>query len=99
MLKQNMNLFVSYLALGGGLLLALLFLRLAAKLWLADNIEGSKSAARVSSIRDAIRGRTRMHEDWMPDARVKGGMIYNRKAKRLEISGRLSDESFDRVFH
>ena len=35
-----MNLFLSYLVLGGGLLLALLFWRLAAKLWRADSIEG-----------------------------------------------------------
>jgi hypothetical protein len=34
----------------------------------------------------------------MPDARVKGGIIYNRRKKRLEISGRLSDDSFKRVF-
>jgi hypothetical protein len=95
---MSMILFWSYLALGGGVLLAALFLRLAIKLYRADNIEGKKSAARASSIRGAIRGRARMHEDWIPDARIRGGMIYNKKAKRLEISGRLSDESFDRVF-
>jgi hypothetical protein len=93
-----MNMFLSYLALGVGLLLTALLLRLAIKLLRVDSIEGEKSASRASSIKEAIRGRARMHEDWIPDARVKGGMIYNKRAKRLEISGRLSDESFDRAF-
>ena len=84
--------------LGGGLLLAAVVLSLAVRLFRIDRIEGKKSASRAASVGDAIRGRARMHEDWIPDARVKGGMIYNKKAKRLEISGRLSDESFDRVF-
>jgi hypothetical protein len=97
-LKKSMNLYLSYLALGVGLLITALLLRFAFRLWRVDSIEGKKSAARASSIRNAVRGRARMHEDWIPDARVKGGMIYNKKAKRLEISGRLSDESFDRVF-
>ena len=93
-----MGLFLSYLALGVGLLVTALLLRFAFKLWRIDSIEGKKSASRVSSLGDAIRGRARMHEDWIPDARVKGGIVYNKKAKRIEISGRLSDESFDRVF-
>ncbi len=93
-----MMMFLSYLALGVGLLLTALLLRLAIKLLRVDSIEGEKSASRASSIKEAIRGRSRMHEDWIPDARVKGGMIYNKRAKRLEISGRLSDESFDRAF-
>ncbi|MFZ0424832.1 MAG: hypothetical protein WAL80_18290 [Xanthobacteraceae bacterium] len=71
---------------------------IALKLAFADRIESNKSAARASSMGDAVRGRARMHDDWMPDARVKGGMIYDKKNKRLEISGRLSDDSFDRVF-
>ena len=90
-LTKNISLFVSYLVLGGGVLLAALLLRIALKLWQADSIEGKKSASRASSIKDAIRGRARTHEDWIPDARIKGGMVYNKKAKRLEVSGRLSD--------
>ena len=97
-LSHPMSLFFSYLMLVGGLLLCAFFLRLAFRLWCADSVESKKSAARVSSVKAAIRGRARTHEDWIPDARVRGGMIYNKKAKRLEISGRLSDESFDRVF-
>ena len=95
---SSMTLFFSYLVLGGGLLLSALLASIAIRLWLADKIESKKSAARSASIKDAVLGRARMSEDRIPDARVKGGMIFNRKKKRLEISGRLSDESFDRVF-
>jgi hypothetical protein len=95
---ENMSLFASYLALGAGLILAALSFSFAIKLARADRIESKKSAARSRSMWDAIRGRARTHEDWIPDARVKGGMIYDKKNKRLEISGRLSDDSFDRVF-
>lgn len=93
-----MTLFISYLVLGGGFFLAAGLLSLAIRLARADNVEGKKSAARVRSLKDAVLGRSRMHEDWIPDARIKGGMIYNKKKRRLEISGRLSDDSFDRVF-
>jgi hypothetical protein len=93
-----MTLFLSYLALGGGLIMAALLLSFAIRLARADRVESKKSAGRSRSIKDAILGRARMHEDWIPDARVKGGMIYDKNKKRLEISGRLSDDSFDRVF-
>jgi hypothetical protein len=67
-------------------------------LFLADKLEAKKSAARVSTIRDAVLGRARATDDWVPDGRVKGGMIYNRKKKRLEASGRLSNDTIERVF-
>lgn len=93
-----MMLFFSYLALGGGLFLVVALLSFATRLAFVNKVESKKSAMRAQSVKDAILGRARMHEDWIPDARVKGGMIYNKSKKRLEISGRLSDESFDRVF-
>jgi hypothetical protein len=93
-----MNLFGSYLVLGGGLIVSAALFSVAVRLARANRLEAKKSAYRSRSVKDAILGRARMHEDWLPDARVKGGMIYNRSKKRLEISGRLSDDSFDRVF-
>lgn len=93
-----MNLLLSYLFLGAGLLSAALLLSLVVRLLRADKLERKKSASRVMTVLDAIRGRARMHGDWAPDARVKGGMVYDKKNRRLEISGRLSDDSFDRVF-
>jgi hypothetical protein len=93
-----MSLITSYLVVGGGLLLSAALFSVAWRLARADKIEGKKGAARAKSIVDAVLGRARMHEDWMPDARVKGGMIYNKRKKRLEVSGRLSDDSFKRVF-
>ena len=93
-----MTLFTSYLVLGGGLFVAAALLSFAVRLLRADKVESKKSANRVRSIKDAIMGRARMHDDWMPDARIKGGMIYNKNEKRLEISGRLSDDTFNRVF-
>ena len=95
---MTMHLFVSYLILAAGLLLSTACLSFVLRLLRVDRIEGKKSAARTRSVRDAVMGRARIHEDWIPDARVKGGLTYNRRKKRLEISGRLSEESFDRVF-
>jgi hypothetical protein len=89
---------LSYIYLAIGLAVSVLLLVLASKLFRADSVEGKKSAARAPSVWDAIRGRSRATEDWIPDGRVKGGLIYNRRKKRLEISGRLSDDSLDRVF-
>ena len=93
-----MTLTTSYLILLGGMLVAAGLLKLTLHLVRADDIEARKSAARVGSLKDAILGRARTRDDLLPDARVRGGMIYNRRKKRLEVSGRLSDESFDRVF-
>jgi hypothetical protein len=88
----------SYIVLAIGLLLAAWLFAFAVRLFTANKVEGSKSAARAPSLWDAVRGRARTKDDWLPDARVKGGMIYNKKKKRIEIGGRLSEDSLDRVF-
>lgn len=75
-----------------------LFFNLAIRLFRADRVESEKSAARAGNFKNALLGRTRVHDDWVPDARVKGGMIFNRRMKRFEISGRLSSDSLNRVF-
>jgi hypothetical protein len=91
---QIINYVISVLAL----FVAAILFGIAARLSRADKIEGSKSAARSKTVKNAILGRSRTRDDWLPDARVKGGMIYNKKHRRLEISGRLSEDSLNRVF-
>lgn len=93
-----MQLTLSYTYLAASLVLAGWFLALAIRLMRSDKLEGSKSAARAKTLRNVILGKAHTRDDWIPDARVKGGMVYNKKKKRIEISGRLSDDSLDRVF-
>lgn len=93
-----MSLLWSYGALLALVVVLAVALNLLRRLLTADHIESQKSAERVKSLADAILGRTRTRDDWLPDARVKGGMVYNKDAKRLEVSGRLSDDSFSRIF-
>lgn len=89
---------LSYFALGVGLFFAAIPLVFVVKILRSDRMEGKKSAARVAGVTDAVLGRSRTRDDWIPDGRVKGGMVYNRRKKRLEVCGRLSDDSLDRVF-
>jgi hypothetical protein len=90
--------FLSYLVLAIGLLVAASLFAFAARLLRANKVESSKSAARAPSVWDAMLGKARTKDDWIPDARVKGGMVYNKTEKRIEIGGRLSEDSLDRVF-
>jgi hypothetical protein len=91
-------LLLSFAGLAIGLAISAALVSLGARLFLADKLEAKKSAARVSTIKDAVLGRARATDDWAPDGRVKGGMVYNREKKRLEVSGRLSNDTIDRVF-
>jgi len=93
-----MSLTVSYLILAAGLVILSLLGRLILRLVRADGIESRKSAARVRSFKDALMGRALIRDDFLPDARVQGGMIYNKGAKRFEVSGRLSSDSLNRVY-
>jgi hypothetical protein len=93
-----MSLFASYLILGVGLFAAAAVLSLAIRLTRTDRLERKKSAARVETIWDAILGRTRTQHDYLPDTRIKAGLVYNKRKKRLEVSGRLSHDTFDRLF-
>lgn len=63
-----------------------------------DRSESIKSAARTKRMRDAVRGHASLHDDWVPDARIKGGMVYNKSKRRLEICGRLSEDSLERIY-
>lgn len=94
-----MSLMWSGVFLFGGLFLAAFIFNIGFNLWRADVIESEKCAARVNhSFWKALRGQARTVDDWLPDARVKAGMIYNEKENRFEVSGRLSNEAFGRIF-
>lgn len=81
-------LLLSYAGLAFGLIFSAALISIGVRLLLADKLEAKKSAARVSTIKDAVLGRARAMDDWVPDGRVKCGLIYNRKKNRLEASGR-----------
>lgn len=89
---------LNYLGLAAGLTLVALLLLIAYKLFRLDRFEAKKGASRVKGVSDAVMGRARTRDDWMPDGRVKGGMIFNRRDNRIEVCGRLSDEAFHRIF-
>ena len=89
---------LNYLGLAVGLSATAILLSIALKLFRLDRFEAKKGASRVRGISDALMGRARTRDDWLPDGRIKGGMIYNRRENRIEVCGRLSDESFDRIF-
>ncbi len=78
--------------------MAAILLSIAYKLFCLDRFEAKKGASRVRGVSDAVMGRARPRDDWMPDGRIKGGMIFNRRENRIEVSGRLSDEAFDPIF-
>ncbi|ODM80565.1 hypothetical protein A6X20_22775 [Bradyrhizobium elkanii] len=89
---------LQYFGLAAFLSVAAALLSIAIKLIRLNRFEAKKGWARVDTISGAIMGRARTRDDWMPDGRIKGGMIFNRNKHRIEVSGRLSDESFDRIF-
>lgn len=64
-----------------------------------DQNEIEKNASRIKGgLLSVIRGEAEVHHDWMPDARVKGGMVYNKRKNRLEVSGRISLEASRSMF-
>ena len=89
---------MSYVFIAAGLGLSIWMAKLAIVLLAADRIEASKGAARAPRFRDALFGRVRVQDDWLPDARVQGGMIFNRKKNRIEICGRLSADALRHTF-
>ena len=80
------------------IIVAAIIFRFGLALLRADKLEVEKNASRVRTWKDAIFGRVQIHDDWLPDARVQGGMIFNEAENRIEICGRLSDESLERTF-
>lgn len=91
-------LLLSYFGLAAGLGVAATLISVAIRLSSVDRFEAKRGAARSASWFGAIMGRARTRDDWLPDGRIKGGMVYNRSENRIEVCGRLSDEAFDRIF-
>ncbi|MDI4234757.1 hypothetical protein OZ411_18295 [Bradyrhizobium sp. Arg237L] len=89
---------LNFLGLAVGLSLAAVLLSIAYRLFRLNRFEAKKSASRVKGVSDAVMGRARTRDDWLPDGRIKGGMIFNRRDNRIEVCGRLSDKAFDRIF-
>lgn len=88
----------SYILVAIGIFFSAALVGLAMKVLSADKTEAKRNAARAPKASDVLMGRAKTREDWLPDARVKGGMVYNRRIGRIEICGRLSDDSLDRVY-
>ena len=76
-----------------GSLLVALIAGVSLRLLVGNRREASKNAARVGGVRAALNGQALVREDWLPDARVSEGMVYNADAHRIEINGRISDEA------
>jgi hypothetical protein len=89
---------VSFIALSAGFAGAAFSSVFVYKFWSADKLELRKSQTRSRSLASVMNGRAKTRDDWLPDARVQGGMIFNRKDGRIEITGKLSNDSLDRVF-
>jgi hypothetical protein len=89
---------ISYLYLTASIVVAVIAFTLAYKFISADRLEAKKSRIRAPDFSSVVKGRAITREDWIPDARVQGGMVFNPKKGRIEITGRLSDDSLDRVF-
>jgi len=99
--------FLQYLGLTIGLSIAVVPLVIAWRLSRIDRltglvtrqrVEARRYASHVWSVRDVIMGKAQCPGDWLPDERFHPGMIYNRREHRIEISRRLSDAAFDRIF-
>jgi hypothetical protein len=88
----------SYVVLVGAAIVAAIAFAFAFKFFRADKLELQKTQNRASDIATVVMGRAKTRDDWMPDARVLGGMTFNRKEGRIEITGKLSDDTIDRVF-
>jgi hypothetical protein len=68
------------------------------KMLQANKTELRKNQRRSRSLKSTLLGRAKTRDDWMPDARVQGGMVFNKRRKRIEITGQLSNDSLDRAF-
>ncbi|GAB2186340.1 hypothetical protein [Roseibium sp. LAB1] len=91
---------MAYVQLAGALGLAAVavtLLRLAYALAKYDRLEYEKSRARYPSFLAALKGQARVKRGELPDGRVRAGIVYNRKAHRIELNGKLRDDVVDNV--
>lgn len=77
--------------------LASIFLTIAIKMYKYDSREFKKNVARSKSIWDIIVGKLVISNDHLPDGRVQAGINYNRKKKRIEVTGKLSDDKIEEI--
>jgi hypothetical protein len=80
-----------------GLTVGLALLRFAYRLISYDRIEYEKSRARYPSTREAIMGRARVKRRAGPDGRVRAGLVYNKRAHRLEPNGKIRSDIVDSI--
>lgn len=88
------------LEVAGAMVLAIIAVacfRFALRLYRFDATEYEKSRSRFKSPMGALRGDALMRRDSIPDGRVRAGMVYNMRANRIELNGKLSDAVVDRV--
>jgi hypothetical protein len=91
---------MAYLQLAGAVALGafgLALLRFALKIVFYDRIEYEKSRARYSSLKAAVSGKARVKRGEFPDGRVRAGIAYNKKLKRIEANGKLRNDVVDHV--
>jgi hypothetical protein len=88
----------NYATLVIGIAVSGFLFNIARRLIFANKLESQKSAARVRSFWDALLGYGLVREDYLPDARMKSGLQYNKREKLIELNGRMSRGVFDRIF-
>ncbi|UWU21093.1 hypothetical protein QA648_17405 [Rhizobium sp. CB3171] len=77
--------------------IGLSLIRFAIKLAKFDRIEYQKSRARYPSLMAAISGKATVRYNGTPDGRVRAGIVYNTKKKRIEPNGKLRNDVVDQV--
>ena len=63
-----------------------------------NRAEADKNASRTASFKHLLTGRMMVREDWLPDARIRRGMVFSEDKGVFEINGGLSDEALRRTF-
>lgn len=81
-----------------GVVGAAISLRFLLTLATSKSSEVRRSNARTKSWRDLFMGRSVVQDDWLPDARVQAGAVFNKKVGRIEVTGRISNDTIERTF-
>jgi hypothetical protein len=76
----------------------LFLVALGVTLFFGSRHESEKNSSRVKRRSDLWNGRLEARGDWLPDARVREGMVYSEVDQRVEIQAGLSDEALRRTF-
>jgi hypothetical protein len=76
--------------------LGTIFLGVGFRLFFVDKDEVTKNASRSRNIRAFFAGQLSSRADPIPDMRIKEGMKYSKKHKRIIAQGGLSHEAIRR---